>query len=249
MGARHRRRDAGPDPGRRRTRATPTKAEAEDLCRAVTLPGARRPRRRRPDHPGRARRAGGRADRRRARAPGGLGPLPERARPGRREPGCGASSRSGSTDRQRAPRSRAWSRAIVRPKRALYVSSPIGLGHAWRDVAIADELRRRVPGLEIHWLAQEPVTTVLHERGETIHPASAELASRERPHRPRGGRARPARVRGAAAHGRHLLRELHAVRRRRARGRATTCGSATRRGRSTTSCTRTPSARSRPTRG
>jgi pimeloyl-ACP methyl ester carboxylesterase/predicted glycosyltransferase len=77
----------------------------------------------------------------------------------------------------RPPAARAWTRALVRPKRALYVSSPIGLGHAWRDVAIADELRRQEPGLEIHWLAQEPVTTVLRERGETIHPASAELAS------------------------------------------------------------------------
>jgi hypothetical protein len=34
-----------------------------------------------------------------------------------------------------------------------------------------------VPGLEIHWLAQEPVTQVLEQRGETIHPASAGLAS------------------------------------------------------------------------
>src|SRR3954454_5095460 len=74
-----------------------------------------------------------------------------------------------------APRSRV--RALARPKRALFVSSPIGLGHAWRDVAIADELRRQVPGLEIHWLAQEPVTTVLRERGETIHPLSSALAS------------------------------------------------------------------------
>ena len=78
---------------------------------------------------------------------------------------------------ERPPRAGAWTRSLVRPKRALYVSSPIGLGHAWRDVAIADELRRRVPGLEIHWLAQDPVTTVLEKRGETIHPASAELAS------------------------------------------------------------------------
>ena len=77
----------------------------------------------------------------------------------------------------RPPASRAWRRALVRPKRALYVSSPIGLGHAWRDVAIADELRGQVPGLEVHWLAQEPVTTVLRARGETIHSASAELAS------------------------------------------------------------------------
>ena len=76
----------------------------------------------------------------------------------------------------RPPRARAWTRSLARPQRALYVSSPIGLGHAWRDIAIADELRRQSPGLEIHWLAQEPVTTVLRERGETIHPASAALA-------------------------------------------------------------------------
>jgi pimeloyl-ACP methyl ester carboxylesterase/predicted glycosyltransferase len=72
---------------------------------------------------------------------------------------------------------RTWTRGRARERRALYVSSPIGLGHAWRDVAIADELRRRVPGLQVEWLAQEPVTTVLRERGETIHAASAELAS------------------------------------------------------------------------
>ena len=70
-----------------------------------------------------------------------------------------------------------WRRSITRTKRALLVSSPIGLGHAWRDVAIADELRRQVPGLDVQWLAQEPVTTVLRARGESIHPASADLAS------------------------------------------------------------------------
>ncbi len=70
-----------------------------------------------------------------------------------------------------------WVRGAARPRRALYVSSPIGLGHAWRDAAIADELRRRVPDLEIEWLAQSPVTAVLEARGEKIHPASAELAS------------------------------------------------------------------------
>jgi pimeloyl-ACP methyl ester carboxylesterase/predicted glycosyltransferase len=75
---------------------------------------------------------------------------------------------------------RTWVRARVRPKRALFISSPIGLGHAWRDARIADELRLARPGLEITWLAQEPVTTVLAQRGETISPASAELASEVR---------------------------------------------------------------------
>jgi pimeloyl-ACP methyl ester carboxylesterase/UDP:flavonoid glycosyltransferase YjiC (YdhE family) len=61
--------------------------------------------------------------------------------------------------------------------KALLVSSPIGLGHAWRDVAIARELRRQVPGLEVEWLAQPPLTTLLAKCGEKVHPASAELAA------------------------------------------------------------------------
>ncbi|MGA2452560.1 MAG: alpha/beta fold hydrolase [Solirubrobacteraceae bacterium] len=71
----------------------------------------------------------------------------------------------------------AWRRARARGRRALYVCSPIGLGHAQRDVAIADELRKLHPDLEIDWLAQHPVTTVLEGRGERIHPASKELAN------------------------------------------------------------------------
>ena len=51
-------------------------------------------------------------------------------------------------------------------KRVLYVSSPIGLGHARRDVAIARELRNLVDGVEIDWLAQDPVTRVLEREGE-----------------------------------------------------------------------------------
>jgi pimeloyl-ACP methyl ester carboxylesterase/predicted glycosyltransferase len=76
-----------------------------------------------------------------------------------------------------APAERLWTRALKRRRRALYVSSPIGLGHARRDVAIARELRRIVPDLEIDWLAQHPVTKVLEAEGERIHPASAELAN------------------------------------------------------------------------
>jgi predicted glycosyltransferase len=70
-----------------------------------------------------------------------------------------------------------WVRGKTRRKRALYVSSPIGLGHAQRDVAIADELRKLRPDLEVDWLAQHPVTQVLEARGERIHPASAYLAN------------------------------------------------------------------------
>ena len=74
-----------------------------------------------------------------------------------------------------APR-QPWRRALARGKRALFISSPIGLGHALRDVAIARELRALHPDLQIDWLAQDPVTRVLEARGETIHPASRLLA-------------------------------------------------------------------------
>jgi predicted glycosyltransferase len=68
-------------------------------------------------------------------------------------------------------------RGRSRRKRALYISSPIGLGHARRDVAIADELRRLHPDLEVDWLAQHPVTRVLEAAGERVHPASTLLAN------------------------------------------------------------------------
>lgn len=72
---------------------------------------------------------------------------------------------------------RTWSRGSSRPRRALFLSSPIGLGHAQRDVAIARELRALRPDLEIDWLAQDPVTRVLEHEGERIHPASHHLVS------------------------------------------------------------------------
>jgi pimeloyl-ACP methyl ester carboxylesterase/predicted glycosyltransferase len=81
--------------------------------------------------------------------------------------------------RPRTPRDPTVYRPDGRP-RALYISSPIGLGHAQRDVAIARELRRLHPDLQIDWLAQDPVTRVLEAEGERIHPASAHLANESR---------------------------------------------------------------------
>ena len=74
-------------------------------------------------------------------------------------------------------RQRAWTRARHRRRRALCICSPIGLGHVRRDLAIVDELRRLHPDLEIDWLTQHPVTEVLAERGERVHPASRWLAN------------------------------------------------------------------------
>ncbi len=72
---------------------------------------------------------------------------------------------------------RTWTRSLARRRRALDLSSPIGLGHAQRDLAIAEALRTLRPDLEIDWLAQHPDTAVLEARGERIHPLSADLAS------------------------------------------------------------------------
>jgi pimeloyl-ACP methyl ester carboxylesterase/predicted glycosyltransferase len=78
--------------------------------------------------------------------------------------------------RARTPRDPTVYRPDGRP-RALFISSPIGLGHAQRDVAIARELRRLHPDLQVDWLAQDPVTRMLEAEGERIHPASAHLAN------------------------------------------------------------------------
>jgi len=71
-------------------------------------------------------------------------------------------------------------RPTRRRKRALYLSSPIGLGHGRRDIAIARELRQLHPDLAVDWLAQDPVTRLLEASGERIHPSSGRLASESR---------------------------------------------------------------------
>jgi pimeloyl-ACP methyl ester carboxylesterase/predicted glycosyltransferase len=75
------------------------------------------------------------------------------------------------------PQPRTWTRALRRPPKALYISSPIGLGHARRDLAIVHQLRAQHPELQVDWLAQDPVTRVLDGAGEQIHPASRHLAN------------------------------------------------------------------------
>ncbi|GAA3303121.1 hypothetical protein GCM10020218_099950 [Dactylosporangium vinaceum] len=72
--------------------------------------------------------------------------------------------------------------APVRPSRPakprmLYLSSPIGLGHARRDLAIARALRALRPDVHVDWLTQHPVTRMLESAGERVHPASRWLAN------------------------------------------------------------------------
>ena len=72
---------------------------------------------------------------------------------------------------------RTWSRALRRQREVLVISSPIGLGHTRRDLAIVEALRTEHPDVRVRWLAQDPVTRVLESAGEKVHPASRWLAS------------------------------------------------------------------------
>jgi predicted glycosyltransferase len=53
-------------------------------------------------------------------------------------------------------------------KNILYISGSIGLGHITRDLAIARELRRHDPTLDISWLAANPANTFLRDAGEKL---------------------------------------------------------------------------------
>lgn len=53
-------------------------------------------------------------------------------------------------------------------KRILYISGSLGLGHIFRDLAFANELRKQFTDLDIYWLAAEPALSVIAEEGEKI---------------------------------------------------------------------------------
>ncbi len=61
-------------------------------------------------------------------------------------------------------------------KRVLFISGSVGLGHAIRDLAIARELRKGNPDMEISWLAGPPAGTWLQEAGESMHPEIGSFA-------------------------------------------------------------------------
>lgn len=54
--------------------------------------------------------------------------------------------------------------------RVLYVSGSLGLGHVTRDLAIASEMRRLCPQVDIAWIAGSPASEVLAASGERLVP-------------------------------------------------------------------------------
>jgi pimeloyl-ACP methyl ester carboxylesterase/predicted glycosyltransferase len=57
-------------------------------------------------------------------------------------------------------------------RRILWLSSPIGLGHIQRDVAIARKLREIDPDITVDFLAADPGRRVVEHLGERVHPAT-----------------------------------------------------------------------------
>ncbi|MGH7542961.1 MAG: alpha/beta fold hydrolase, partial [Gemmatimonadota bacterium] len=65
--------------------------------------------------------------------------------------------------------------------RILWLSSPIGLGHIQRDIAIARQLRAIHPDATVDFLAADPAGRVVQEMGERLHPGT-ELLLNESAH-------------------------------------------------------------------
>ncbi len=57
-------------------------------------------------------------------------------------------------------------------RRVLWLSSPIGLGHIQRDLAIARRLRELHPDVSVDFLAANPADRVVEHWGERLHPAT-----------------------------------------------------------------------------
>ena len=60
-------------------------------------------------------------------------------------------------------------------RKILWLSSPIGLGHIQRDLAIARRLRELHPDATVDFLAAAPADRVVRHWGERLHPATALL--------------------------------------------------------------------------
>jgi len=62
-------------------------------------------------------------------------------------------------------------------KKILYVSGSLGLGHITRDLAVARELRRYIPDVDISWLAAHPASLLIEEAGENLVPEATSYAN------------------------------------------------------------------------
>jgi len=62
-------------------------------------------------------------------------------------------------------------------RKVLFISGSLGLGHVTRDIAIAKELRRVNPEVEISWIAAQPASLILEEAREMLLPEAHDYAN------------------------------------------------------------------------
>ena len=105
----------------------------------------------------------------------GSGHLPMAPGPGRGEQGDQGFRRPGH--RSAAAAAGLVARPAPSARGCSTCSSPIGLGHVRRDLAIAGALREHRPDVEVEWLTQSPVAEFLDGAARSLHPASQFLAS------------------------------------------------------------------------
>ena len=79
-----------------------------------------------------------------------------------------------------APSKSTWVRGMARKRKALFISSAIGLGHVQRDLAIAREMRAQQPDLQVDWFTVHPASTYLEREGERVHPICKRLGNESR---------------------------------------------------------------------
>lgn len=65
----------------------------------------------------------------------------------------------------------------MKTTKVMYISGSLGLGHISRDIAIANQLRKLLPEVDIEWLAADPATAVLLEAGEKLIPGADQYAN------------------------------------------------------------------------
>jgi pimeloyl-ACP methyl ester carboxylesterase/predicted glycosyltransferase len=78
-----------------------------------------------------------------------------------------------TTERQTPPARR----RRTSQRRILWLSSPIGLGHIQRDIAVAQKLREIHPDVTVDFLAANPADRLVEAAGERLHPATRLLVN------------------------------------------------------------------------
>jgi UDP-N-acetylglucosamine:LPS N-acetylglucosamine transferase len=66
---------------------------------------------------------------------------------------------------------------IMMRSKVLYISGSIGMGHVIKDLAIINKLRKINQNVEITWIATDPASSYLKDKGEQIHTMSHKFSS------------------------------------------------------------------------